>query len=113
MNIKRKGNRGEFELAGILRDHGIDACRNDQYMVGGRGNPDVYAEICGQPLHVEVKRAERLNVNEAMHQAMRDAESGYLPVVAHRRNREPWLVTVPLLPLLDVLRAYGIIVEEA
>ena len=109
MNVKRKGNRGELELAGILRDSGINAYRNDQYLVGGRGNPDVYAEICGKPLHVEVKRCERLNLNEAIHQAMRDAESGYLPVVAHRRNREPWLVTVPLLPFLDVLKAYGII----
>ena len=106
---KRKGNRGEFELVGILREYGIDACRNDQYLIGGRGNPDVYAEIHGKPFHIEVKRVERLNVTAAVHQATRDAESGYLPVVAHRRNREPWLVTVPLLPLLDVLRAYGII----
>ena len=107
--MKRKGTAGEHELAGILRDYGINACRNDQYMIGGRGNPDVYAEVQGKPLHIEVKRVERLNVNEAMHQAVRDAESGYLPVVAHRRNREPWLVTVPLLALLDALKAYEVI----
>lgn len=109
MNSKRKGTGGEHELAAILRDAGINAYRNDQYLVGGRGNPDVYAEISGKPLHIEVKRVERLNVTEAVHQAMRDAESGYLPVVAHRRNREPWLLTVPLLSFLDVLKEYGVI----
>lgn len=38
---------------------------------------------------------ERLNVSEAMQQAINDA-SGRVPVVAHRRNREPWLVTMRL-----------------
>lgn len=101
---KRKGTLGEHELAGILRDAGIDACRNDQYLIGGKGNPDVSAVICGIPLHIEVKRVERLNVPEAVKQAIRDAESGALPVVAHRRNREQWLVTMPLASVLKLIR---------
>ena len=36
--------------------------------------------------HIEVKRVERLNVSEAMRQAMRDA-AGRVPVVVHRKNR--------------------------
>ena len=100
MNSKRKGNFGEHELVKILRAAGIDACRNDQMYIGGKGNPDVSAEIWGIPLHVEVKRVEKLNVTEAMKQAIRDAEAGVLPVVAHRRNREQWLITMPLASVL-------------
>jgi len=49
-------------------------------------------------IHVEVKRVERLNVGEAMAQAIRDAErfQDGAPVLFHRRNRRPWLVTMRL-----------------
>ena len=104
MNSKRKGSRGENELASILRDAGIEACRNDQMYIGGKGNPDGSAEVWGIPLHIEVKRVERLNVPEAVKQAIRDAENGALPVVAHRRNREQWLVTMPLADVLNLIR---------
>lgn len=109
MNSKRKGTAGENELASILREAGIRAQRNDQIFRGGAGNPDVSAELSGLKLHIEVKRAERLNVPEAMNQAIRDAAEGYFPVLAHRRNREKWLVTMPLLLLVELLKERGII----
>lgn len=109
MNVKRKGTAGENELAAILRDAGIRAYRNDQIYRGGKGNPDVSAEIRGKPLHIEVKRVEKLNIQEAVKQAVQDAEGGSLPIVAHRRNREQWLVTMPLLSVLEALRTGGII----
>lgn len=108
MNVKRKGSGGERELAEILRRSGIRAYRNDQIYRGGQCNPDVSAEIHDIPLHIEVKRVEKLNITEAIKQAIRDAADGSLPVVAHRRNREQWLVTVPLAALLDVLKSGGI-----
>ena len=100
---KSKGTRGEHEIEKILQDRGIRAYRNDQIFKGGKGNPDVYAEIAGIPLHSEVKRCERLNVPAAMHQAEDDAAENALPVVAHRRNREKWMITLRLDDLLDVL----------
>lgn len=108
MNVKRKGTGGENELAAILRDAGIRAYRNDQIYRGGKDNPDVWAEIGGQQLHIEVKRVEKLNVPEAVKQAITDAAKGSLPVVAHRRNREQWLITIPLAALLDVLKEGGL-----
>lgn len=111
MNVKRKGTGGENELAEILRQAGIRAYRNDQIYKGGKGNPDVFAEIGEQKLHIEVKRVERLNVPEAANQAVNDAAEGYLPIVAHRRNREKWLITIPLMPLIETLRTGGIIHE--
>lgn len=104
MNAKRKGSSGERELAELLRRAGIRAYRNDQIFKGGKDNPDVSAEVFDLPLHIEVKRVEKLNVSEAVRQAVQDAAQGTLPIVAHRRNREKWLVTIPLLPLLEVLR---------
>ena len=106
---KSKGTRGEHEIEKLLQQYGIRAYRNDQIFKGGKGNPDVSAEIAGIPLHVEVKRCERLNVPEAMHQAERDAAENTLPVVAHRRNRESWLITARLSDILDVLSANNII----
>ncbi len=109
MNVKRKGNKGERELAELLTKAGIMAYRNDQMYIGGRNNPDVYAEISGQPLHIEVKRVERLNVPEAVNQAIRDSAEGSFPIVAHRKNRTQWLVTMPLLPLIAFLKDRGLI----
>ena len=83
------------------------AYRNDQIYKGGKGNPDVFAEIGEQKLHIEVKRVEKLNVPQAVQQAVDDAAAGWMPIVAHRRNREQWLVTMPLLPLLDILKTGG------
>jgi hypothetical protein len=40
-----------------------------------------------------VKRVERLNLYDAIEQAVRDAE-GRIPYVAHRRNRSVWLITL-------------------
>lgn len=104
MNAKRKGSGGERELAELLRLAGIRAYRNDQIYKGGKENPDVTAEVFDLPLHIEVKRVEHLNISEAVKQAVKDAKTGSLPVVAHRRNREQWLITMPLSALLDAMK---------
>ncbi len=106
---KSKGTRGEHEIEKILQDYGINAYRNDQIFKGGKENPDVSAELAGIPLHIEVKRCERLNVPAAMHQAEDDAAKNTLPIVAHRRNREKWLITIRLDDLLKVLSAKNVI----
>lgn len=98
MNSKAKGTRGENELCAYLTAAGYPAHRNDQRYIGGTGNPDIEARGL-EHLHIEVKRVERLNVTEAMHQAERDA-AGKTPVVVHRRNREPWLITLKLADYL-------------
>lgn len=103
MNGKRKGSTGERELMHLLEAHGIPAHRNLQQFVGGVDNPDIAAEVGGIPLHVEVKRQERLRLSAAVSQAVHDANGHALPVVVHRSNRQPWLVTARLE---DVLRLW-------
>lgn len=65
------------------------------------------ADVVGLPgIHIECKRVERLNLVEAMHQAERDARPGELPAVFHRRNGEPWLVTMPLEKWIEIYREW-------
>jgi len=87
-----KGKRGEREWANYLRDKlGFDAKRGQQHR-GGPDSPDVIGGIPGT--HCEVKRTERLNLSEAMTQAVMEAKPGEVPYVAHRRNGKGWMVTV-------------------
>ena len=104
MNSKRKGSGGERELLRILIDNGIQAVRNDQMFTGGKGNPDISASFAGISFHCEVKRAERLNIHDALNQAIRDADGKTFPVLIHRRNREQWLVTLRLDDVLKEVR---------
>lgn len=100
MNSKAKGSAGEREFAAVLTQHGFPAHRNPQMFIGGNANPDVSADGL-EAYHFEVKRVERLNISEAMRQAEADA-AGKIPVVAHRRNREPWLITMHLTNFLKM-----------
>jgi hypothetical protein len=91
-NSRTKGAVGERELAGEFnRLFGTTARRGQQY--SGIEGEDV---VGLEGIHVESKRVENLNVNKAMEQAIRDANGQKVPVVFHRRNRKPWLVTLRL-----------------
>ena len=90
---QRKGAGGERELAALLREYGYPVER------GGSLSFGEVPDLTGLPgVHVECKRNERLNVPEAMAQAVRDAEKfgDGAPTVFHRRNRSGWLVTMRL-----------------
>ncbi len=98
---QRKGRSGELELVRILQQHGIPAEPGQAVSFGS--TPDVV----GVPgIHPEVKRVERLNVPEAMAQAVRDASrfGDGMPTLFHRRNRSPWLVTMQLEDWLELYR---------
>ncbi|MBR4577375.1 MAG: hypothetical protein IKO25_09235 [Clostridia bacterium] len=112
MNSKQKGTRGEHEIESILLRYGFYAHRNDQIFKGGKNNPDVFASLSGKSFHVEVKRVEKLNISAAMAQASRDAGPNAMPVVAHRKNRESWLITIPLIELLELLKERKLIPDE-
>ena len=90
---QRKGAEGERELAGKLREYGFDIRR------GGSLSFGEVPDLVGLPgVHIECKRVERLNVPEAMQQAITDSErfADGIPALFHRRNRQPWLVTLRL-----------------
>ena len=104
VNSKRKGAAGERELAKKLNEYGFETRRSVQY--NGKAD-DGKADLVNLPgIHIECKRVERLNVSEAMAQAINDAKDGETPTVFHRKNREGWLVTMRLSDWMDLYRKY-------
>ena len=91
-NSRAKGAAFERKLTNILKEHGYD-CRRGQQYCGANGD----ADVVGLPdIHIEAKAVEKLNIYEAMNQAIRDARDGELPAVFHKKNRQPILVTMTL-----------------
>lgn len=102
MNSRNKGKRGELEAAHLLKDHGYDARRGQQFS-GANGD----ADVVGLPgIHLEVKRVEKLNIENAVEQSIRDAREGEKPAVLHRKNRRKWLVTMPFDEWIELYKAW-------
>ena len=99
-NSRRKGVVGEREIAKYLRDHGFTEARRGQQFKGGADSPDVVG-LTG--FHVEVKRVERLDLNAAMEQSIRDSAPNEKPIVVHRRNNDYWKVTMRLDDFMEVI----------
>ena len=92
VNSRQKGKRIERQWRDELREAGfLKSFRGQQYC-GAAGNADV---VCPElpNLHFEVKGVQNLNVSKAIKQAIGDC-GAKTPVVAHKKNGEPWLVTM-------------------
>ena len=100
MNSRRKGAVGEREIAKYLREHGFNEARRGQQFKGGADSPDVVG-LTG--FHIEVKRVERLDLNAAMEQSIRDSAPDETPIVVHRRNNDYWKVTMRLDDFMEVI----------
>ncbi len=95
---RNKGAAAERELAALIRDtwgyevHRGKVFYHESDLVGLDG------------IHVEVKRQERLNIYEAVRQAISEAgkRKDGVPAVFHRRDREGWLVTMRLEDWIDL-----------
>lgn len=92
INSRQKGAAFERKLANILKLHGYD-CRRGQQYCGANGDADV---VGLDGIHIEAKAVENLNIYKAMDQAKADARQGELPAVFHKKNRKPILVTMEL-----------------
>lgn len=98
INSRSKGAAGERELAKILKQYGYDTRRGQQYC-GANGD----ADVVGLPhIHIECKRVEKLNLYDAMAQAISDAKADEMPAVFHRKNRCEWLVTMKLKDFMKI-----------
>lgn len=102
MNSCQKGKRGERAWRDELRAAGYLKARRGQQFSGGKESPDVVVEELPW-LHNEVKCVERLNIQEAMDQSIRDATTK-TPIVAHKRNNCEWLVTMRAEDFFKFLR---------
>jgi hypothetical protein len=93
-NSRQKGKRGELELAHELARYGLSARRSQQFK-GTADSADV--EVTEWPdIHVECKRVQALNLPKAIAKCVEEAGGDKYAAVFHRRNGEPWLVTMTL-----------------
>jgi Holliday junction resolvase len=92
MNSNQKGKRGEREFANFLTRHGHEARRGQQFS-GSPDSPDVVCPSLSQ-FHIEVKRTEALRLYPSLQQANDDKGTGQMPIVAHRKNGETWVVVM-------------------
>ena len=101
-----KGKRGELELVRLIKENGYDARRTAQFC----GKTGEAADVIGLPgVSIECKRVERLNIYDAITQAQRDVNAsgrGDLPVVFHRKNCCPWLVTMYVWDWFNLYREW-------
>lgn len=103
---KEKGKRGEREVANILKEHGYDAHRGQQFH-GGGDSPDVV----GLPgFHIEVKYTQRFMPYDALEQAENDSkDTGNTPIVVYRKAAEKgfkkpeWLAVLKFEDFLRIL----------
>jgi len=101
VNSREKGKRGERQWRDELRANGYVARRGQQF-AGSPDSPDVICEDLPW-IHFEVKVVERLNVQDAIDQAIRDS-GGKVPIVAHKRGFRQWLVTMEAETFFEFLR---------
>ena len=82
INSKKKGAAGEREFANYCKEKGFDVRRTAQYNGKEQGS---LADVIGIPgIHIEVKRVEKLNIHNAVNQAIRDnVTKDSIPIVAH------------------------------
>jgi Holliday junction resolvase len=100
---RNKGANGERELANLLRDNWGYETRRGQVF-------NHQSDIVGlKGIHPEVKRVEKLNVQQAMDQAIKEAQirNDGIPTVFHRRNNKEWLVTMRLTDWIDLYGAWN------
>ena len=110
---KRKGDAYERELAKYLNDNVYRQERCFRAPLSGGGTHNLQhggSDIVGATdLFIEAKRTERLNIRDAIRQAIRnktESKSPEIPVVITRRNRESTGESIVALHLKDFIRLY-------
>ena len=102
-NSRQKGARFERTLAKKLREYGYDARRGQQYC-GSNGDADV---VGLDGIHIEAKAVEHLNLYAAIEQSINDKREGETPVVVHKKNNKPILVTMLFEDWIDMYKRAG------
>lgn len=103
INSNAKGKVGEREVAALLKAHGFEARRGQQY-AGGGDSPDVVHSMAG--FHIEVKRTENFMLYPALAQANADKKPEEDALVFHRRNNKDWVVVMDAEAFLRMVRKY-------
>lgn len=104
MTLSGKGRRtkgvvGEREVAKAFEQWGFE--------VRGLEATGDHLVVCSPrlTLHIESKRQETLHMDKWSRQAEAEAPQGVVPLVAYRRSREPWRISMRLEDFVALLIA--------
>lgn len=90
---KERGARGERLWRDECHKAGFTQVQRGGQLPFQKGK--ALADVIGlYGCHLEVKYQEKLSVWQAVEQAVSDCQAGEMPVLAHKKNRKPWLVTM-------------------
>ena len=106
INSKRKGKKGELYVVNRFKEEGYECNRTAQYK-GNTGRADDIEGI--DYIHAEVKFVEKLNLSEAMNQAVRDSlasDRKVMPTVFHKKNYHELMVTMRFKDWIKLYREY-------
>ena len=96
---RNKGANGEVELVNLLKAKGIQAQRTAP-LQAGRESTDADV-LAFDGIYLEVKRRERLEMESWCKEA--ESQAGErIPVIAWRRNNQPWRVSLLLTDFLEL-----------
>ena len=100
---KALGKRMELQLSHIWQEAGWKDCKRSVQVSGrGQGRGDL---INVDPLNIECKCVDRLNIHSAYDQAVQNAEgTNEIPVVCFKRKREDWKVCLSLTDFIHIFR---------
>jgi hypothetical protein len=117
---RRKGLTGEREVADVFEANGwtvrgLESSGDwlvfkgtaphggGETVIDGVRHPVTYHYGRYVPLHIEVKRQERLRLPAWLAQAKAEAPEGVPPVVVFRQSRGAWYAALPLTELLGLV----------
>ena len=106
INSKRKGKKGELYVVNRFKEEGYDCNRTAQFK-GNTGRADDIEGI--DYIHAEVKFVEKLNLMEAMNQAVRDSlasDRKAMPTVFHKKNYHELMVTMRFTDWIKLYNEY-------
>lgn len=101
VNSRDKGKRGELEVVKLIKRHGFEARRSQQFK-GTKDSADILAPEV--PFHIEVKWRQQLNVDAVLQQAHDEAPPGVPGCVFFRRNGERWKVAIDADDFMRLLK---------
>ena len=95
-NSRNKGKVAELEVVQIFKNAGYEKAHRAQQFKGTKDSADIIVPHLGNVYQLEVKRREQGRGDEWLKKTDEEAGEEKIPVVIHRRNGEPWKVTMML-----------------
>ena len=97
INSRTKGKVAELEVVNLFKNAGYNDSHRSQQFKGTKESADIIIPRLDKIYQFEVKRREQIGkLDEWLQKTDKEAGEEKVPIVIHRRNGEPWKVTLLL-----------------